>query len=162
MFKEVRGSLQCPRTTAMHVTSHDLFGRWFRSIFGIACMMISGVQDKQGDNADTEQHIHIASTQLYSHAYIHAFIDAFMHLSFCTSEMTSCYQSTYMAMGTCMSTLHIKAYMTHCISPMCHQVHTFTCAGFFHLPVTQCIIYNYCVCVCSRMHCDHNACTPAR
>lgn len=25
--------------------------------------------------------------------------------------------------------------------PMCHQVHTFTCAGFFHLPVTQCI-YN--------------------
>lgn len=161
MFKEVRGSLQCPRTTAMHVTSHDLFGRWFRSIFGIACMMISGVQDKQGDNADTTAYPHCINTIIFS--CIHTCIYRCMHLSFCTSEMTSCYQSTYMAMGTCMSTLHIKAYMTHCISLCATKFTRLPVQVFstFQWPNVY-IIYNYCVCVCSRMHCDHNACRPAR
>lgn len=75
MFKEVRGSLQCPRTTAMHVTSHDLFGRWFRSILALLAWWFLECKTNK-EIMLTQQHIHIASTQLYSHAYIHAFIDA--------------------------------------------------------------------------------------
>ena len=129
--------------------------------FGIACMMISGVQDKQGDNADTTAYPHCINTIIFS--CIHTCIYRCMHLSFCTSEMTSCYQSTYMAMGTCMSTLHIKAYMTHCISLCATKFTRLPVQVFstFQWPNVY-IIYNYCVCVCSRMHCDHNACRPAR
>ena len=111
----------------------------------------------------TQQHIHIASTQLYSHAYIHAFIDACIcPFNIGHDIMLSKYihGNGYMHVDAAHKGIHDALHFPY-VPPSSHVY--LSVQVFFHLPVAQCIIYNnYCVCVCSRMHCDHNACRPAR